>query len=70
MRFTPCGRVLALAAGMALTAGATPAVAAEGGPYAVKIELGRTVFPDLAPGLSLPISPDWVTITPQEAAGG
>ncbi len=45
MRFTLCGRVLALAAGMALTAGATPAS-------------------------SLPISPDWVTITPQEAAGG
>ena len=26
---------------------------------AVKIELGKTVFPDLAPGLSLPVSPDW-----------
>jgi ribose transport system substrate-binding protein len=37
---------------------------------AVNIELGKTVFPDLAPGLSLPISPDWVTITPQEASGG
>ena len=36
---------------------------------AVKIELGKTVFPDLPPGLSLPISPDWVTITPGEAAG-
>jgi ribose transport system substrate-binding protein len=36
---------------------------------AVKIELGKTVFADLAPGLSLPISPDWVTITPQEASG-
>ncbi|HVX81910.1 MAG TPA: substrate-binding domain-containing protein [Devosiaceae bacterium] len=36
---------------------------------AVKIELGKTVFPDLPPGLSLPISPDWVTITPKEAAG-
>ena len=36
---------------------------------AVKIELGKTVFPDLAPGLSLPVSPDWVTITPQEASG-
>jgi ribose transport system substrate-binding protein len=36
---------------------------------AVKIELGKTVFPDLSPGLSLPISPSWVTITPQEAAG-
>jgi ribose transport system substrate-binding protein len=40
------------------------------GSTAVKIELGKTVFPDLAPGLSLPISPDWVTISPQEAAGG
>jgi len=37
---------------------------------AVKIELGKNVFPDLPPGLSLPISPDWVTITPKEAAGG
>jgi ribose transport system substrate-binding protein len=37
---------------------------------AVKIEPGKNVFPDLAPGLSLPISPDWVTITPQEASGG
>jgi len=36
---------------------------------AVKLELGKTVFPDLPPGLSLPISPDWVTITPQEASG-
>ncbi len=36
---------------------------------AVKIELGKTVFPDLAPGLSLPISPDWVQISPQEASG-
>ena len=36
---------------------------------AVKIVLGKTVFPDLSPGLSLPISPDWVTITPQEASG-
>ncbi|MFO1141796.1 MAG: substrate-binding domain-containing protein [Amaricoccus sp.] len=38
------------------------------GSTAVKIELGKTVFPELAPGLSLPISPDWVTITPQEAS--
>jgi ribose transport system substrate-binding protein len=35
-----------------------------------KIELGKNAFPDLAPGLSLPITPDWVEITPQEAAGG
>jgi ribose transport system substrate-binding protein len=34
-----------------------------------QIEIGKTAFPDLAPGLSLPISPDWVEITPQEAAG-
>jgi ribose transport system substrate-binding protein len=35
----------------------------------VKLEKGRNVFPDLAPGISLPISPDWVEITPKEAAG-
>jgi len=35
----------------------------------IKIELGKTVFPDLPPGLSLPISPTWVKITPKEAAG-
>ena len=35
----------------------------------VKMELGKNVFPDLAPGISLPISPDWVEITPKEAAG-
>ncbi len=34
-----------------------------------KIELGKTVFPDLAPGLSLPISPSWVEITAKEASG-
>ena len=34
-----------------------------------KIEIGKDAFPDLAPGLTLPISPDWVAITPQEAAG-
>ncbi|MBV9221508.1 MAG: substrate-binding domain-containing protein [Methylobacteriaceae bacterium] len=34
-----------------------------------KIDLGRNAFPDLAPGLSLPISPDWVEITPKEASG-
>jgi ribose transport system substrate-binding protein len=33
------------------------------------IQLGQTAFPDLPPGLSLPISPDWVQITPDEAAG-
>ena len=34
-----------------------------------KLEIGKNAFPDLAPGLSLPITPDWVTITAQEAAG-
>jgi len=33
------------------------------------IELGKSAFPEYAPGLSLPISPDWVEITPAEAAG-
>jgi len=35
----------------------------------VKISLGENAYPDLAPGLTLPISPDWVDITAQEAAG-
>ena len=34
-----------------------------------KIEIGENVFPDLPPGLTLPITPDWVEITPAEAAG-
>jgi ribose transport system substrate-binding protein len=34
-----------------------------------KIEVGKSAFPDLAPSLSLPISPDWVQISPKEAAG-
>jgi ribose transport system substrate-binding protein len=34
-----------------------------------KIVLGETAFPDLPPGLTLPITPDWVEITPAEAAG-
>jgi ribose transport system substrate-binding protein len=34
-----------------------------------KIVLGKTAFPSLAPGLTLPVSPTWVNITPQEAAG-
>jgi ribose transport system substrate-binding protein len=33
------------------------------------LELGKNAFPDLAPGISLPISPDWVEITAAEAAG-
>ena len=35
----------------------------------VRIDPGKNVFPDLAPGISLPITPDWVSITPGEAAG-
>jgi len=35
----------------------------------IKIVSGESVFPDLAPGLVLPISPDWVEITVQEATG-
>jgi ribose transport system substrate-binding protein len=34
-----------------------------------KIEAGKTAYPDLSPGLFLPVSPDWVEITTQEAAG-
>lgn len=34
-----------------------------------QIELGKNAFPDLSPGLFLPVSPSWVEITPQEAAG-
>jgi ribose transport system substrate-binding protein len=34
-----------------------------------KIELGKNVFPDLAPGLTLPVTPSWMTITAAEASG-
>jgi ribose transport system substrate-binding protein len=34
-----------------------------------KIVLNKTAFANLAPGLTLPVSPAWVNITPQEAAG-
>ncbi len=34
-----------------------------------KIAVGKNAFPKLAPGLTLPITPSWVKITPQEAAG-
>jgi len=34
-----------------------------------KIEVGKNAFPEMAPGLFLPVSPDWVTITPKEASG-
>ncbi len=33
------------------------------------IELGKNALPDLSPGLFLPVSPTWVEITPEEAAG-
>jgi ribose transport system substrate-binding protein len=33
------------------------------------LETGKNAFPDLPPGLSLPITPDWVEITAAEAAG-
>jgi len=36
----------------------------------LKIVTGETAFPDLSPGLTLPISPDWIEITAAEAAGG
>ena len=34
-----------------------------------KLVVGKTAFPGLPPGLTLPISPTWVQITPKEAAG-
>ena len=34
-----------------------------------KIEIGKSAFPDLAPGLCLPFSPGWVEIRPQELGG-
>ena len=34
-----------------------------------KIEIGKNAFPDSPPGLFLPVSPDWLTITPAEASG-
>ena len=35
----------------------------------LKIELGTNAFKDQPPGLTLPITPDWVDITAAEAAG-
>jgi ribose transport system substrate-binding protein len=35
-----------------------------------KIEIGKNAWPDRPPGLTLPITPDWVEITAEEAAGG
>ena len=43
---------------------------ADAGPGAEAIMTGRTAFPDQPPGLSLPVSPSWVRITPAEATGG
>jgi len=34
-----------------------------------QIEIGTNAFPDQPPGLTLPITPDWVEITAEEAAG-
>jgi len=34
-----------------------------------KIEIGKNAFPDGPPGLTLPITPNWVEITAKEAAG-
>jgi len=34
-----------------------------------KIEVGKNAFPDRPPGLTLPITPNWVEITAEEAAG-
>src|SRR4029079_1741093 len=35
----------------------------------IKIAIGENAFPDQAPGLTLPITPDWVEITAAERAG-
>ena len=35
----------------------------------IKIAVGENAFPDQPPGLTLPITPDWVEITAAEAAG-
>ncbi len=34
-----------------------------------KIEIGKNALPDLSPGLTLPITPNWIEITAEEAAG-
>lgn len=52
-----------------LTTKVMPLPGASGDVKLEKIELGKNAFPDLAPGLTLPFSPDWVQITPQEASG-
>jgi ribose transport system substrate-binding protein len=35
----------------------------------LEIKVGENAFPDQPPGLTLPITPDWVEITAEEAAG-
>jgi ribose transport system substrate-binding protein len=35
----------------------------------IKLEEGKNYFPDLPPGLVLPVSPSWIDITAQEASG-
>jgi ribose transport system substrate-binding protein len=35
----------------------------------VKIVPGKNAFPDQPPGLALPVTPDWITITAAEASG-
>ena len=34
-----------------------------------KIEIGKNAFPDAPPGLTLPLTPDWVDITVKDATG-
>lgn len=34
-----------------------------------KIAIGKNAFPDQPPGLTLPVAPDWLDITPQDVAG-
>jgi ribose transport system substrate-binding protein len=31
--------------------------------------VGKNVFPELPPGVVLPIAPSWLEVTPEEAAG-
>jgi ribose transport system substrate-binding protein len=35
----------------------------------LQIEIGANAFPDAPPGLTLPVTPDWVEITAAEASG-
>ena len=35
----------------------------------LEIKVGVNAFPDAAPGLTLPITPDWVNISAKEASG-